>query len=289
MKNRLALLIATCALVATTVAAQRPASSPERLGPIGDPPSSESRALRTGPVAPAEEDRLKYAGLLSQSGTGLVRLLPRWTISNAPQSPAPETRPWGPRDFKINGGGAYFSFYYRTHEYGRGSDIELNRRTLRPDVEFRGDLDPLPPYAGVPSEGTFSVGFAGADYGMMTDLGDLPVESIDFKNSGPAFMLRYRPPRAEPQARCEYRRFREGVVDADGRLFKSRLPIKTGDTYLLRSIVYDRYDVLVAIQVVRQDSDGSVTFVWKLLKKFDQTNLQKAEYLNQQTLTCPPR
>jgi hypothetical protein len=291
MKTRLALLLAGCALVANTIAAQKPEPSPERFGYISDPPPSESRALRKGPVAPLEEDRLKYASFLSQSGTGLVRLLPRWTFSNAPQSPAPESRPWGPRDFGINGGGAYFSFYYRTHEYGRGSDIELNRRALGRDLKFYGDHDELRPdlksYEGVPSEGTFSVGFAGADYGMMTDLGDLPLESISIDHASLAFLLKYRPPRPEPQARCEARRFNAGVA-ADGRLYNRRLPIKTGATYLLRSIVYDRYDVLVAIKVVRQENDGSVTIAWKLLKKFERTDLQRVEHLNQNTLICPP-
>ena len=290
MKSRLALLLASCAMVATTIVAQKPDPSPERLGYIPDPPPSESRALRKGPVAPLEEDRLKYASFLSQSDTGLVRLLPRWAISNAPQSPAPESRPWGPRDFGINGGGAYFSFYYRTHEYGRGSDIELNRRATGPDVKFYGDHGELRPdlksYEGPPSEGWFTVGFAGADYGMMTDLGDVPLESINIEHASLAFLLRYRPPRPEPQARCEARRFHAGVA-ADGHLYRSRLPIKTGATYLLRSIVYDKYDVLVAIQVVRQESDGSVTIAWKLLKKFDRTDLERFRNLNQNTLICP--
>jgi hypothetical protein len=288
MKSRLALLLATYALVATTIAAQKPEPSPERLGYISDPPPSESRVLRKGPVAPAEEDRLKYASFLSQSGTGLVRLLPRWAITNVSESPTS-----GPRDFGINGGGAYFSFYYRTHEYGRGSDLELNRRALGPDVKFYDDHDPLRPdlksLEGVPTEGAFSVGFAGADYGMMTDLGDVPLESINLDHASLAFLLKYRPPRPEAQARCEQRRFHAGVVDADGRLYKRRLLIKkTGDTYLLRSIVYDKYDVLVAIQVVRQESDGSVTIAWKLLKKFDRTDLERVEHLNQNTLICPP-
>src|SRR4030095_4349170 len=138
MKSRLALLLFSCALAATTIVAQKPEPSPERFGYISDPPSSESRALRKGPVAPLEEDRLKYASFLSQSGTGLVRLLPRWAITNVAESPT-----WSPRAFGINGGGSYFSFYYRTHEYGRGSDLELNRRVLGPDVKFYGDHDEL--------------------------------------------------------------------------------------------------------------------------------------------------
>jgi hypothetical protein len=157
-------------------------------------------------------------------------------------------------------------------------------------MEFYGDNERRPDLKsgeGVPSEATFNVGFAGADYGMITDLGDLPLESINLDHASLAFLLKYRPPRPEPQARCEQRRFRAGVVAPDGHLYKRTIPIKTGDTYLLRSIVYDKYDVLVAIQVVRQESDGSVTFAWKLLKKFDRTDLGRVENLNQDTLRCP--
>jgi len=286
MKSRLALLLASGALVATTIAAQKPEPSPERLGYISDPPPSESRVLHKGPVAPAEEDRLKYASFLSQSGTGLVRLLPRWAITNVAESPT-----WSVHDHGINGGGSYFSFYYRTHEYGRGSDIELNRRVLGPGVKLYGDHDVPQPdlksLEGVPTEGAFSVGFAGADYGMITNLGDVPLESINLDHASLGFLLKYRPPRPEAEARCEQRRFHAGVVDADGRVYKKRLLIKTGDTYLLRSIVYDKYDVFVAIQVVRQESDGSVTIAWKLLKKFARTDLERAEHLDQRTLVCP--
>ena len=289
MKSRLALLLGICAFLLTTIAAQAPQPSPERLGWIPEPPSSEPRVQKKGPVAPAEEDRLKYASFLSQSGTGLVRLLPRWAITNKGLVPTS-----GPRDFGINGGGAYFSFYYRTHEYGRGSDLEVSRRLLSPDLNYYGDHDELRPELkssgneAPPSVGTFSVGFAGADYGMITNLGEVPLESINIDTASLAFLMQYRPPRPEPQARCEYRRFQAGV-EADGRLYKARLPIETGDTYLLRSIVYDKYDVLVAFQVVRQESDGSVTIAWKLLKKFNQTNLEPVPNLNQRTLTCPPR
>ncbi len=288
MKSRLAHFLGICAF-STTIAAQAPQPSPERLGWIPETPPSESRAQKKGPVSVADEDRLKYASFLSQSGTGLVRLLPRWAITNIGVVPKS-----GPRDFGINGGGAYFSFYYRTHEYGRGSDLEVSRRLLGPDVNFYGDHDELRPELksssndGPPSVGTFSVGFAGADFGMITNLGDLPIESINAEHASLEFLLKYRPPRPEPQARCEYRRFGAGVVEADGRLYKRSLPIKTGATYLLRSIVYDRYDVLVALQVVRQESDGSVTIAWKLLKKFDRTNLERVPNLNQRTLNCPP-
>ena len=44
-------------------------------------------------------------------------------------------------------------------------------------------------------------------------------------------------------------------------------------TYLLRSINYGESDVLVALRVVRKDTDGSVIIVWKLLKKYSAPEL----------------
>jgi hypothetical protein len=54
----------------------------------------------------------------------------------------------------------------------------------------------------------------------------------------------------------------------DGALYRSRLPLEIGATYLLRSIVYRESDVLVAFRTVREDTDGSVIIAWKLLKKY---------------------
>jgi hypothetical protein len=36
----------------------------------------------------------------------------------------------------------------------------------------------------------------------------------------------------------------------------------------LRSISYSTADALVAFRIVRKDTDGSVTIVWKVLKKY---------------------
>lgn len=41
-----------------------------------------------------------------------------------------------------------------------------------------------------------------------------------------------------------------------------------GNTYLLRSVNYDRSDVLISFRVVRRDSDGSLILLWKMLRQF---------------------
>lgn len=45
--------------------------------------------------------------------------------------------------------------------------------------------------------------------------------------------------------------------------------MRKGDnhTYILRSISYERFDVLVAFRMVRKDTDGSLILLWKKLKR----------------------
>ena len=195
--------------------------------------SREDRVLKKGLLAPPAQDRLAYEGFLRERQTGLIRLMPR------------ESYDWetyrAKKRITIRGGGAYYSFANLTHAYGYGNDIELDHNIL-------------------------SVGFAGADNGMLTNLGDRRLEDITLNDPRTRFIAQYKPPKREPAARSEFRHFQAGVT-IDGALYRTGLPVQIGATYLLRSVVYNDSDVLVAFRVVRKDSDGSVIIAWKLLKK----------------------
>ena len=207
--------------------------------------SREDRVLKEGWLAPSEADRLEFAEFLRLRNTGLIRLLPREAYDSATYHTA--------KPAKIRGGGAYYSFVDLTHVYGYGSDIELDHDKL-------------------------SVGFAGAAYGMLTNLGDVLLEDITLKDPRTQFLTSYEPPALEPEARSEARRFWvNGGVMIDGLVYQRRMPVQENTTYLLRSIDYDRTDVLVAIRVVRKDSDGSIIIAWKLLKSFPATVLKRSE------------
>jgi hypothetical protein len=198
-------------------------------------PAREDRVIRKGFLAPSEQDRTDYAAFLKQSDTGLIRLLPYERANE--------------RRLKIRGGGAYYSFHYLSHEYGYGSDIQLKNHDM------------------------LSVGFAGADYGMLTKLGDVPLDEITAKHPRAHLLVNYEPLHSDPEARCEHRRFVVGVV-IDGRLYKSMLPVEVGATYLLRSFNYGESDVLVGFRVAKRDDDGSVIIAWKLLKEFAPRKLE---------------
>jgi hypothetical protein len=150
-----------------------------------------------------------------------------------------------PRSNKRGGardGGAYYSFTLLTHAYGYGSDLALER-------------------------GQFGVGFAGADYGFITNLGDVPLESISLDTPEAKRLAAYPRARQESDARLEFRRFQRGA-EIDGVKVKSWLPMQLNSTYLLRAINYAETDVLVAFKVVEIDAEGTPLILWKLLKRY---------------------
>ncbi|MGQ0761052.1 MAG: hypothetical protein ACT4OT_03405 [Acidobacteriota bacterium] len=193
-------------------------------------------------LAPSPEDFEAYAKFLSQPDTGLTRLLPRETYDSAKH---PEKR------MTIHGGGSYFSFTRLTHEYGWGTQIGLE-------------------------QGQLKTSFAGADYGMIADLGEIPLEALNSEHSAVKFLSAYQPAAHETQARSEYQRFGAGV-SLEGVSYKTRLNAVLNHSYVLRGIHYSDSDVLVMFRVVRKDTDGSLIIAWKLLNKYPVPELLRSE------------
>ena len=197
---------------------------------------SEIKSYEDQLLAPSPADLEAYADFLSQPQTGLIRLLPREVFDKREK-------------MTMSGGGAYYSFARLVHDYGYGSDIEL-------------------------SQDEFSVGFAGADYGMIAVLNDATVDSVTLAHPAAAYLASYKPAVKLPDARVEQRRTGEGII-ANEVTYKSRAAAVVGKAYLLRSIDYDRSDLLVCFQTIRKDEDGSWILAWKLLKKFETPMLER--------------
>ncbi|HST52580.1 MAG TPA: hypothetical protein VLJ61_11270 [Pyrinomonadaceae bacterium] len=187
-------------------------------------------------LAPSAEDAAQFAYFLSQPDTGLIRLLPR-----------------DPNNFNgklsVRGGGAYYSFAHLVHEYNYGSDIGLE-------------------------QGNFLTGFAGASYGFISDLGDVPLENLLVEAEPVSSLASFKPPSAEPEARKIQTQLRTGYPVGESVYTRRGVPAVVGHTYLLRSVDYRMSDVLVAFRVVRKDDDGSVVLLWKMLKKFPEPRLE---------------
>ena len=195
-------------------------------------PKPEARIVSKGVLAPSTQDVGDNVTFLKQSKTGLIRLLPREVYD----------KPEAKKVIDINGGGAFYSFYYLAHQYGYGSDISLE-------------------------QGQLLSSFAGADIGILTELGDVDLNDLTLTDARVAFLATYNPPQNEPGARVEQNRALYGF-SLSGMTYKRSLPLNVGSTYLVRSIVYRHSDLLVAFKVTRQENDGSVIILWKQLKKY---------------------
>lgn len=191
-------------------------------------------------LSASNEDQATYADFLRQPDTGLIRLLPREKFESFVHKK-------NKKGITIPGGGAYYSFTLLTHEYGWGSDIQLQ-------------------------QGQLSTGFAGANYGALVSLGDTPLENISLATPAAQVLVEHFPPTEEPNTRIEQRKWDKGETIA-GTTYKRELPLTANTTYLVRSVDYHTSDVLVAFRVVRVDTDESAVIVWKLLKKYPTPNL----------------
>jgi hypothetical protein len=143
---------------------------------------------------------------------------------------------------KIRGGGAYYSFSRLTHEYGYGVDIGLERDH-------------------------FQVGFYGYSFGFFAEAGLASLDEVTLDHPALKFLLNFSPALTESEIRIQQRQAGEGIKAGEFS-YRSRAPVNVGHTYVLRSIDYDKTDVLIAFQVLRRDEDGSVVLIWKILKKF---------------------
>ena len=196
---------------------------------------AEIAALEPQLLAVSDADKEEFAAFLTQPQTGIIRLLPREKYTKL---------------LTLNGGGGYYSFVRSTSEYGYGSDISLE-------------------------SGMLSVGFAGADYGMLLNLGDVSLDQVAAHRATRA-LLDYTPPTKESEVRLMQRQVWQGI-ELSGINFKNRLSARVGNTYLLRSISFERSDILVAVRLVREDTDGSFILVFKVLKKFPTPDLERTK------------
>jgi uncharacterized protein (TIGR03437 family) len=182
-------------------------------------------------LAPAPADLAQFFAFLQQPYTGVVRLMPREQFDGV---------------LYTRGGGAYYSFASYVHYYGFGSDLSFE-------------------------QGRFGVGFAGADFGFLVNLGNLPLESVMMETPGVAYLASFVPPTEEAAAREQYQRGRG--FSENGFFYASRMVAEVGATYALRSVGYDDADVLVVFRPFRRDTDGSLLLGWKVLKRYPTQHL----------------
>lgn len=197
--------------------------------------NSQIKILEQEVIQPDAKD-LKQA---QKEGFSVFRLMPREKYDHK---------------LTIQGGGSYYSFTTKMHDYQKIAQIGLEQNSLK-------------------------VGFAGADYGFIADLGEMPLADINGETGEVNFLINYKPPTVEPEVRREQRR--AWNYEIDGYSYKSHLPAVVGHSYVLRAISFDRADVLVSFRIHRKDADGSLIIFWKSIERFAKPTFTRSQEILQ--------
>lgn len=144
------------------------------------------------------------------------------------------------------GGGAFFSFTSGSHDYQKIAQIMLEQNYL-------------------------GTGFAGADYGLMGNLGSISLSDVNVDTPEVSFLLKYKAPTNILDARIEQRKAHD--YEAGAFRLKNRFPAVVGHAFVLRSIVFRGADLVVVFKVMRKDTDGSLIIFWKQIADFGKPQL----------------
>ena len=98
------------------------------------------------------------------------------------------------------------------------------------------------------------------NHGLIADIGKLPIEKISENSAEYIALARYQPPDKINNIKNEF--------SENGLNFYQTVPIKIGETYLLRAISYDQGDGIFALKTHRKDTDRSLIVFIKTIKTF---------------------
>ena len=220
-------------------------------------------------LEPSPEETAAHRDFLRQEHTGLIRLLPRGKYEFNPTVAANQNNDLA---LPIRGGGAFYSFAEKRHAYGPWSEITLQ-------------------------QGRLIVGFLHQSLGVMTMLGDVPLESLTPETPTIAYLAQLMPPTEPAAARNQCTRYLQGFTSA-GHLYSASLPALINQTYALRSTVYKKEgrilvavgggavyvphpyeyggaDELIVFRIVHATEDGGLTILWKRLQKFSPPRIRQ--------------
>ena len=253
-------------------------TSPPRMGDWYRPPSIENPNRHTLPpmaiefapnakerrlLAVPREDLEAHASFLREERTGAFRLLtyipyaPRVVSAN---SPAIEWR---------SGFSQYaseYSFVKKKHGHGvngwgdqRVGWAEL--RLVRANAAVGRGAESITEFPLL-----FSTGFMHQSIGMLLQLGDVPLEEVTTSTAGVGELTRLVPPANYAEAVQLSRKIFRGYR-ANRFQYSMGARANVNTTYVLRSMLNNRVDHLIAFRVVQENELG-ITILWRELERY---------------------
>jgi hypothetical protein len=200
--------------------------------------------------------RKKFEAVLNLDNTGMTRIFPNKncgegkvvTLAELERcADVPDTR----------NGGSIFSFRCRVDNLS-GCNVKL-----------RGDLK---------LEGNKFLAGDGVVQGMIADIGDVDILSVDPAHKALQYMDDYNPKQSLPEIAAQDKKLAKGIK-ARGYTFTNAAPLKLNSTYVLRSVLYRHHDkgalsaplngtdVRIVFKLVGREPDGSVLVLWRELDR----------------------
>lgn len=223
------------------------------------PSEKELKVLR-----PLEEDLKKYASLLKQQRTGIVRLVEDAGCGDATRV---VSAAGACLEYSMPGNGSSFSFREASYRLGRLADIRF-------------------------ANGNFAVTGV-MQHGILTGLGDIALDEVTAETKGLEYLVNFKPAADLTQA-VEIGKQLAAGTEQNGYLYARELRVVENMTYALRSVAYrgsvyrsingyiydeldfdTRLDILAAFRVVRRHDDNSVTVIWKSLSEKESPRLKR--------------
>jgi hypothetical protein len=247
-------------------------------------------------LAPMPEDMARYERFLKQKDTGMVRLHPKGKYEANSRVVSVEES--ASQILPIPGGGAYYSFQAKTNKRGPWSEIYLENNRLQAYVTGKivGLLNQPEDVRLEKDGGNLYAGRANKAIGILTRLGDVPLDSVTLTTPGLSFLTELSPPQTHKEL-MELIEKSAGGFHVNDFAYSSAGEATLDTTYVMRSILYTRdgywvspnepyyrlrpsslgydgSDILVAFRIIRRHEDDSITLVWKRLEKFGKPKIK---------------
>lgn len=199
-------------------------------------------------ITPSNENLIRYREFLKISKTGAVKILPNpkcnLRIVSADDLKCAQALP-------IPGMGSWYSFIKESHSASFRPDISLvNKRMF--------------------------VGFVGNPSGLIVDLGDVEINSVNLNTAEVCLLNDFSPTKYYSEISKQRERFARGF-ERQGKFYKPDVLAKLNTVYAMRSTVYYKLrhfrfvyyfdDITLAFRIVDIDPEGAITLIWKELKK----------------------
>ncbi len=214
-------------------------------------------------VAPEKEDLMIFADFLRQPNTGLIKLAEdRGCAENTNIIVANSDC----LAYTMPGAGNSYSFRVRGYRIARLADITFTKNYFQ-------------------STGIYQHGF-------FVELGAIPLEKVNLQTKGVEFLVDFKSEPNFQKARELDLQLIKGITEK-GFSYRRSIEAKDNVTYALRSVAYrgkylravqdftydelafdKRNDVIIAFRVIRRDSDGAITILWKQLAKQDSPTIK---------------